>query len=426
MFRFLHSKPLMKKHIKSFCSSTVLAAVFALLSYNALAQSVSLTAAQQYHNNYQFDKAVALYEKLLAGTTDPAEKDRIFEQLLLSQNGQSMLQYAASPAVIAKKTVPRKDFYLWYSHLADKSWSADGNYYPEGATKYYFSKNGDIYFTSQVDSALWSDPQIVSRDMVSPKDEIFPILSPDGKSLYISSNGLFGMGGYDLYVSHLDPSTKQWGPLQNIGFPFSSVADDLLYTESADGRYIVFASNRECDAASVVIYVVKYDNYLGRMISQSEAKNYSLLPLKAQDEGSWQFVKHSFGNGLNVNFEEPQEKADYTFKVGKQAVLYDSAIPDGIIYQIQIFTSANKAKLTQLKGLSPVFQKKASSGRYVYTVGAFHSFAEANSALPKVRRAGFSSAFVVAFENGKSITVSKARQKESQVRVVTEDVHIVK
>ena len=417
----------MKKHIYNFCLTVAAAAaMLALFTYTADAQTVSLSAAEQLHNNYQFDKAVAMYEKLLSSATDQAEKDKIFGKLLLSENGQSMLQYAADPVVIAKKTVPRADFYLWYSHLADKRWAQDGNFYPENAEKYYFSKDGDIFVTSKIDSTLWSDPKTVSKDMVSPGKEIFPILSPDGKELYFASDSLFGMGGYDLYVSRWDNYEKKWGPVQNIGFPFSSVADDLLYTQSAAGRYIVFASNRECDASSVVIYVIKYEKYLCKMIPQSEAKAFSLLPLKAEGKGDWLFVKHTLGSAPDLTFEEPEEKVDYTFKVGKEAMVVDGPVPEGIVYQVQIFTSSYKAKNTQLKGLSPVFMRKGSTGKYIYTVGVFRTFAEANAALPKVKRAGFPSAFVVAFEDGKSTTIAKARQKESAVRVVTEDVHIVK
>lgn len=426
MFRFLHSNLLMKKHIKATFTFRVLAVAIVFLPHLAAGQSVSLNSAQQYHNNYQFDKAIAIYEKLLSSATDQAEKDSIFEKLLLSQNGQSMLQFAASPALIAKKTVPRKDFFLWYSHLADRSWTSDGNYYPEGASKYYISKDGDICETSRIDSVLWSAPTVVSREMVSAKSEIFPMLSPDGKELYISSDGLFGMGGYDLYVSRYDESAQQWGPLQNIGFPFSSVADDLLYTQSADGRYIVFASNRECDASSVVIYVVKYDNYLCRMIPQSEAMALSLMSQKVPDSGNWQFAKHSLRSAPQLTFEESEGQEDYTFKIGKEATLIESDIPDGIIYQIQIFASAYKAKNSALKGLSPVFVKKGSTGKYIYTVGAFRTYAEASAALPKVKRAGFPGAYMVAFDNGKSLSVSKARQKESQIRVVTEEVRIVR
>lgn len=416
----------MKKHRNVIFLCVVLLSATVFPFFRAAAQPVSLSSAQQYHNNYQFDKAIAIYEKLLSSTTDPAEKEVIFEKLLLSQNGESMLQFASTPAVIAKKTVLRKDFFLWYSHLADRSWTADGNFYPEGASRYYLSKDGDIVVTSRVDSALWSVPEVVSNEMVSPRNEIFPMLSPDGKELYISSDGLFGMGGYDLYVSRYDESARQWGPLQNIGFPFSSVADDLLYTQSADGRYIVFASNRECDASSVVIYVVKYDKYLCRMISQSEARAFSLMPQKAQDSGNWQFVKHSLRQAPQLTFEEPEVRDDYTFTIGKEARLIEDGIPDGIIYQIQIFASAYKAKISALKGLSPVFVKKGSTGKYVYAAGAFRTYDEAKAALPKVKRAGFSGAYIVAFENGKSISVSKARQKESQVRVVTEEVRIVR
>ena len=86
------------------------------------------------------------------------------------------------------------------------------------------------------------------------------MLSPDGKSLYFSSNGLYGVGGYDIYVSKWDDAKEEWGSPMNVGFPYSSPADDFLYTTSEDGRYTVFASNRGCSADSVWVYVLKYQD----------------------------------------------------------------------------------------------------------------------------------------------------------------------
>ena len=80
----------------------------------------------------------------------------------------------------------------------------------------------------------------------------------------------------------------------------------------------------------------------------------------------------------------------------------------------------------QLKGLSPVYSHRQRSGKTLYAVGCWRTYEEAERALPSVKRAGFSSAFVIAFENGQSLPVKQARKKESSVTVVTEEIRIVK
>jgi hypothetical protein len=83
------------------------------------------------------------------------------------------------------------------------------------------------------------------------------------------------------------------------------------------------------------------------------------------------------------------------------------------VYQIQIFSSSNKAGIKSLKGLSPVFERKTVSGRYVYRVGLFSTYKDVLSHLNAVKKVGFRSAFIVAYIDGKEISVAKARTAES-------------
>jgi Tol biopolymer transport system component len=48
---------------------------------------------------------------------------------------------------------------------------------------------------------VWSVPRKVEELSTAKSDEIYPMLSPDGKTLYFSSDGLYGLGGYDIYRS---------------------------------------------------------------------------------------------------------------------------------------------------------------------------------------------------------------------------------
>ena len=72
----------------------------------------------------------------------------------------------------------------------------------------------------------------------------------------------------------------------------------------------------------------------------------------------------------------------------------------------------------QLLRLRDVFEEKNQSGNYVYRVGVFNRYNDVLSNLNKVKKAGFRTAFIVAFENGRPIQVSKARSLESRIRTV--------
>jgi hypothetical protein len=351
--------------------------------------------------------------------------------------------------------------------------------------------------------------------MTSASDEIYPMLSPDGKSLLFSSAGLYGVGGYDIYVSRFNEETKDWDAPVNLGFPYSSPADDFLYVDSEDGHHSIFASNRDCSKDSVWVYALEFDNvpvrrsvesaeelreiaklmpvssgvgpqqvrrssqsaeiqeYISKLHEVKSLKDsvsyYSALAAEGkmtdqlgrirdslefsqsklhwlemdlmmkgvvvdidklmgeeekqpeESKEEYSFVKRSFGPVLNLPVEVPEVKFDYSFKVLDVAQFAeDQTIPQGIVYQIQIFASKNKATLKSLKGLSPVYETKGANGHIVYRVGLFRTYSDVLSHLNTVKKVGFRNAFISAFIDGKSVTVAKARAKEKEVPAVQE------
>jgi uncharacterized lipoprotein NlpE involved in copper resistance len=87
----------------------------------------------------------------------------------------------------------------------------------------------------------------------------FHALSRDGRSMYFTSKERAGAGGYDLYVTRRDRSTGKWGEPVNLGFPFSSPSNDILFAETGDGRNFVLVSDRYCPQDSLNIYVIAFD-----------------------------------------------------------------------------------------------------------------------------------------------------------------------
>jgi len=100
----------------------------------------------------------------------------------------------------------------------------------------------DLYMCTRLSDDSWSRPVLLPKGINTPQDEKSPFLHPDNKTLYFTSNGLPGLGGYDIFMARRQDST--WASPQNIGFPINSEEDDLGLFVSLDGQYGYFSSNK--------------------------------------------------------------------------------------------------------------------------------------------------------------------------------------
>lgn len=528
--------------------------VSALLLLQALCLSAQTEkAVDEVHKGdalrmqYRFEEAAEAYMSASESLADSllTPEDSLFmldvsDRLLMAENGISMMDYVYVPNVVARHRFSIDDFYLYYP-LADRGWRpspsqldtashdfSKASYVPEGADVIYWSAtdNDGIrnIFHSELKDTVWSVPALLNEQMTSPSDEIYPMLSQDGTRLYFSSDGLYGVGGYDIYVSEWDEEAGEWSVPVNMGFPYSSPYDDFLFAGSEDGKYSVFASNRDCSKDSVSVYVLEYDSMpvrravddpdelkaimslapaqmnegiaheeveadipenldtrrymqkmsevrmlrdsidrLGAVVEDARVRydeeavldgEFALVALRdslarasailqdiemeflfsgvvidpdkllaeadreiAVQTADFVFTRNNPGDVLALNMLEPEVEFDYSFKIlDKGQFAADNTIPSGLVYQIQIYSSSYKAGVSNLKGLSPVFETQTATGRYIYRVGLFRSYSDVLANLNSVKRAGFRSAFIVAFNDGKELNVATARNLEAQNR----------
>ena len=78
---------------------------------------------------------------------------------------------------------------------------------------------------------------------------------------------------------------------------------------------------------------------------------------------------------------------------------------DGRLYYVQLFYSRVQADVEQKKAASRVgkITRYTHNGLYKYCAGGFPSKADADAMVPKARKAGYTSAFVIALKDGKRI-----------------------
>lgn len=116
----------------------------------------------------------------------------------------------------------------------------------DGKTMIYCTDKGDgrgsdLWVTFLSEDG-WSTPKNLGTTVNSGDQEKFPFLSADGKTLYFSSNGHFGFGGYDVFMSRrLDDSWTKWSDPVNLGKFINTLEDDADLSIPASGKkaYIV-------------------------------------------------------------------------------------------------------------------------------------------------------------------------------------------
>ncbi|MBV8252655.1 MAG: OmpA family protein [Chitinophaga sp.] len=98
----------------------------------------------------------------------------------------------------------------------------------------------DIWYCERQADGKWSAPVNCGPSINTADDEEFPTIGPEG-TLYFSSTGWPGMGGFDMFRS--TGSKSQWSAPQNLRYPYNSPGDDFYFTTYTDGGGY-FASNR--------------------------------------------------------------------------------------------------------------------------------------------------------------------------------------
>lgn len=120
----------------------------------------------------------------------------------------------------------------------------------DGATLYFSSDmpgsfgGMDIYQVSIDSLGNYGKPKNMGPRVNTLMDELFPFYHSKNKLLFFSSNGHYGYGGLDVFVSKLNKSGEA-KDLTNAGEPLNSTADDFGFLNDAQQQKGYFSTNRE-------------------------------------------------------------------------------------------------------------------------------------------------------------------------------------
>lgn len=140
---------------------------------------------------------------------------------------------------------------------------------PDGETIYFVSdREGglggfDIWYCTKDDSGKWGEANNMGAPINSTADEDGLFIHSDGKTLFFSSKGHNSIGGYDVFMSVLDPATKVASSPKNLGPSINTAGDDLYFVMEANGKTGYYSSNRLGGFGEKDIYQVTFvDNIM--------------------------------------------------------------------------------------------------------------------------------------------------------------------
>lgn len=134
------------------------------------------------------------------------------------------------------------------SPINTKYWESQPSISSDGRMLYFSSDRpggygGTDIWVSEFSISGWSAPKNLGPTVNTSKDEQFPFIHSDNRTLYFSSNGHPGLGKSDLYLTRKDVKLNWETPI-NMGYPINSRGQDWNLVVARDGKTAYFSSDQ--------------------------------------------------------------------------------------------------------------------------------------------------------------------------------------
>ena len=127
----------------------------------------------------------------------------------------------------------------------------------------YFSSNRpggfgglDIYKATKDSKGQWTNVRNLGPKINTEMDDDGLFIDYDDVTLFFSSKGRKGMGGYDVFKSTFDPNTNEWSEPVNLGYPINTPDDDIYFVITKDAKRAYYSSVREDGMGYTDIYMI--------------------------------------------------------------------------------------------------------------------------------------------------------------------------
>lgn len=115
----------------------------------------------------------------------------------------------------------------------------------------------DIYSCTKDKKGAWTLIKNLGPKINTEYDEEAPFIDYDGKTLYFSSKGRKGMGGYDLFKATLvNADKKEWSEPENLGYPINTPDDEVFIVGTGKPNRFYYSSVRADGVGYSDIYLI--------------------------------------------------------------------------------------------------------------------------------------------------------------------------
>ncbi|WP_153798494.1 OmpA family protein [Foetidibacter luteolus] len=238
-------------------------------------------------------------------------------------------------------------------------WESSPSLSPDKNTLYFSSDRPggfggkDLYVSYRQANGKWGAAANMGPLVNTKGDELAPFIHADNQTLYFTSDGLPGYGGFDIFVSRKD-STGKWATPENIGYPVNTVDNEGSLFIASDGVTAYYAADGADTRGGLDLYKFKLRPsvrplrtlYVQGYVLDSKTGNGLPSSVDLFDDKTQQPVTHLQTDETGFYFITLPFGKDYTFLVNRKGYLLYS----------DVFRLATQADSTYKKDilLSPI------------------------------------------------------------------------
>ena len=144
------------------------------------------------------------------------------------------------------------------SPVNTRSWETQPSVSYNGRTVYFASTRpggfggSDIWMTNY-NNGKWTPPINCGPEINTEREEQYPFIALDDKTLFFVSSGHPGMGGLDIFSSKRT-SNGRWQKPVNIGYPINTNKDEQSFSITSDGINAFISSAKDGGFGGLDIY----------------------------------------------------------------------------------------------------------------------------------------------------------------------------
>ncbi|MDY0216588.1 MAG: OmpA family protein [Bacteroidales bacterium] len=278
-----------------------------------VALDIQYYLAQNYHINYEFDKAINYYRSYLnslSGKTLNDSSAEVYKKINECENGkilikkeervfidnmgteintaydeygpvitadESVLMFTSKRPLVVNQRPERGDYIenVYISNRKDKKWTLSENIGKTLNTDYhnavkalsndgqqliiYRGDNGGDLFLSKASGDSWSKPSRLPKQINTNYHEASASFSYDGKTLYFVSDKPGGLGGHDIYQTKVD-NRGNWSDPVNLGGVVNTPYEEISVFAHPDGKSLYFSSNGHDNIGGYDIFKTTFEN----------------------------------------------------------------------------------------------------------------------------------------------------------------------